>query len=94
MKQMKKNAETRNLDPNGYRQRAACICIQKSKPNCTVLVSSSRNKLSWVIPGGGVELEETHQDAALRELEEEAGLRGQIIKSIGIFNVNYIHCLN
>lgn len=85
---MKKN-EARMLDQNGYRQRAACVCITKQRPNCTVLVSSSRNKLFYVVPGGGIESEETSKDAALRELEEEAGLRGNIIRSIGTFNVIY-----
>ena len=31
---------------------------------------------AWVAPGGGVEPGETHEDGALRELEEETGVRG------------------
>lgn len=32
-----------------------------------------------VLPGGGVELNESAQDAALRELAEETGLSGEVI---------------
>ena len=63
------------------------MCIMAKRPNCTVLVSSSRKPALFVVPGGGIESGETSKDAALRELEEEAGLRGNIIRSIGTFNV-------
>ena len=61
-----KNA--RNLDKNGFRKRAACVCIQADKPDCTLLISSSRNNGFWIFPGGGIESKETSEDAALREL--------------------------
>jgi 8-oxo-dGTP diphosphatase len=36
--------------------------------------------LKWEFPGGGVEEDETVREAALRELEEETGLEGEIIR--------------
>ncbi|WP_166177902.1 NUDIX hydrolase [Rubrobacter tropicus] len=33
----------------------------------------------WATPGGGLEGEETHEDAARREIEEETGLRLEIL---------------
>lgn len=48
----------------------------------------------YVFPGGGIEHEETNEDAALRELEEESGLRGNIIKSLGIFKVYFFKRFN
>lgn len=37
----------------------------------------------WVLPKGTVEEGEEHKDTALREVEEEAGVKGNIIKYIG-----------
>lgn len=31
----------------------------------------------WTLPGGGIERDESHEEAALRELEEETQLRGK-----------------
>jgi ADP-ribose pyrophosphatase YjhB (NUDIX family) len=36
----------------------------------------------WCLPGGGVELKEIPAEAALRELEEECCVRGEILQQI------------
>lgn len=38
----------------------------------------------WTLPGGGLDFGEDPQDGALRELEEETGLRGKIVDLAGI----------
>lgn len=52
-----------------------------------LLVSSSRNMDQWIVPGGGVEPEETTDVAATREVVEEAGVRGKIARCLGLFQV-------
>jgi diphosphoinositol-polyphosphate diphosphatase len=50
-------------------------------------VSSSRHSDQWVVPGGGVEPQETQMVAAIREVVEEAGVRGKIDRCLGVFEV-------
>jgi ADP-ribose pyrophosphatase YjhB (NUDIX family) len=38
----------------------------------------------WTLPGGGIEFGEDPRDGALRELEEETGLRGEILELAGV----------
>lgn len=45
---------------------------------------TSRDQSSWIIPGGGIEQNETINDAAHRELYEEAGVKGRILRHIGL----------
>ncbi|UJR10847.1 hypothetical protein I4U23_015035 [Adineta vaga] len=73
----------RLFDHDGYRQRAACICIRNEHED-EILLITSRDKTSWIIPGGGIEKNESRIEAAHRELYEEAGVRGRIIRDLGI----------
>ena len=48
-------------------------------------MTSHRDKSSWIFPGGGIEPNESTIDAAHRELYEEAGVRGRILRELGVF---------
>ncbi|XP_008206670.1 diphosphoinositol polyphosphate phosphohydrolase 1 isoform X1 [Nasonia vitripennis] len=75
----------RIYDSEGYRRRAACICVKNDLEDEVLLVTSSRRPDSWIVPGGGVEPEEEPAVTALREVREEAGVLGQLGRCLGIF---------
>ena len=40
----------------------------------------------WALPSGFIEIEETPEEACLRELKEETGLEGEIIRLVGVYS--------
>lgn len=83
---------TRIYDEEGFRRRAACICVRSDLENEVLLVTSSRRPDSWIVPGGGVEPEEEPSVTATREVLEEAGVIGKLGRSLGVFeNTEHKH---
>ncbi|KAG1444392.1 hypothetical protein G6F56_010317 [Rhizopus delemar] len=72
------------LDENQVRQVAGCIALDVMHRR-VLLISSRKKKNTWVLPKGGWEKDETQQHAAQRETWEEAGIKGKIIKPLGVF---------
>jgi len=75
----------RTYDKDGYRLRAACVCVKDDSEQEILLVSASRNHEHWIVPGGGVEPTEDTCIAALREVKEEAGAKGTLGRCLGVF---------
>lgn len=83
---------TRIYDKDGYRRRAACICVRSEAEAEVLLVTSSRRPELWIVPGGGVEPDEESYVTATREVLEEAGVKGQLGRCLGIFeNSEHMH---
>lgn len=43
----------------------------------------------WVLPKGHIEMGETMEEAAIREVREETGIHGEILKYIGYIRYSY-----
>lgn len=67
----------------GARIVAGCVCLSKDRKK-VVMISSSADKNRWILPKGGVEIDEPdYKLAALRETWEEAGCIGDIVANLG-----------
>ena len=51
-----------------------------------VLLIRRRDDGTWALPGGANEIGATPAETALKELWEEAGLRGRVIRLLGVFD--------
>ena len=49
-----------------------------------------RGRLIWSLPKGHVEEGETAEEAAVREVEEETGIRGRVIASLGTIDFWFV----
>ena len=51
-----------------------------------VLLAKRTDNGLWCIPGGHVDLGETLAQACLRELREETGLQGEVVRLVGVYS--------
>jgi 8-oxo-dGTP pyrophosphatase MutT (NUDIX family) len=58
---------------------AGAVVFRKRDHQVLYLVVSSSDGLNWVLPKGHIDPGETPETAALRELQEEAGIVGEIV---------------
>ena len=49
-----------------------------------------RGRLLWSLPKGHLEAGETAEDAAVREVEEETGIRGRVLASLGTIDYWFV----
>ncbi|XP_031567829.1 diphosphoinositol polyphosphate phosphohydrolase 1-like [Actinia tenebrosa] len=75
----------RTYDEEGYVQRAGCLCFKTEEEQEVLLVSSSRHPDRWVVPAGGIEPGEDSRETAIREVQEEAGVKGNLGRFLGVF---------
>lgn len=67
---------------------ADCVVITKESDPQVLLIQRGGEpfKGCWAFPGGFMEMDETTEQCAIRELEEETGLRITDVKQIGAYS--------
>lgn len=63
---------------------AGGVVFRKSDEQTLYLVVSSSDGANWVLPKGHIDSGESPEAAALRELEEEAGVIGEIVERLSV----------
>ena len=77
-------------------REAGAIVVRRDGGSLRVLVvTAKRDATHWLFPKGHIEPGETAESAALREAEEEAGVRGRVVRPVGelayVFEGRRIH---
>ncbi len=63
-----------------------CIVFSENKKEILLIQRAQEPfKQMWALPGGFIEMEETLEESAMRELEEETGLRRIPLKQLAAF---------
>jgi len=62
------------------RKRSCAALIQNNK--ILMVKHHHDNKIYWTLPGGGLEANESYEEAAVREFFEETGLKVRIVKHL------------
>ena len=67
---------------------ADCVVITKEEQPKVLLIQRGADpyKGSWAFPGGFMNMDETTEQCAIRELEEETGLRVSNVHQIGAYS--------
>ena len=79
---MAEKVKYRRRNEDGYELRSVGLITKNN--GAQVLLVNSRKQRYWIVPGGGVEDGEMFDDAAHREVYEEAGVVCKIIKEFDI----------
>lgn len=60
-------------------------------PSAGVLIAHRvRAGVAWTLPKGHVEAGETHEQAAVREVEEETGLHARVVAPLGVLDYWFV----
>lgn len=63
---------------------AGCVVFRDDEDKLKYLIISSSTGEHWVLPKGHIDPGETPETAALRELDEETGVSGEIVQPLSV----------
>lgn len=66
--------------------RLGCSALIRDESGNKVLLTKRADNGQWCLPGGGVDPGETVEEACLREIDEETGLKARVIRLLGIYS--------
>eukprot|EP00026_Physarum_polycephalum_P023237 Phypoly_transcript_28110.p1 GENE.Phypoly_transcript_28110~~Phypoly_transcript_28110.p1 ORF type:complete len:148 (+),score=36.33 Phypoly_transcript_28110:35-445(+) len=72
------------MDTSHYKKQAGCVPVRGGKEDFSVLLVTNKSGKNWVLPKGTVKKSEQDHEAAARETEEEAGVKGDIAGPLGL----------
>jgi 8-oxo-dGTP pyrophosphatase MutT (NUDIX family) len=65
--------------------QAGALTVRRDESGARVLLARARrNPQEWIFPKGHIEPGEAAEETAIRELQEETGVAGEIVRSIGV----------
>lgn len=68
------------------RERSGGVVVRRRKGGFVcLLVTASSNRSKWILPKGSIETGETPANCAMREIEEEAGVKSLPIMHLGVW---------
>ena len=71
------------MNPAKYTHAGGVVARTVNGERKYLLVESSKSPGEWVLPKGHIEDEETPEAAAVREVQEEAGVRAAVVARAG-----------
>lgn len=70
----------KKIDQRKVQEAVALVLFHHERSH--ILLIQRRDIPVWTLPGGGIDPDETPEQAALRELEEETGLQGRLVRKV------------
>jgi len=65
---------------------SAALVRNKKEEVLLVKRGKEPGKGKWALPSGFIEIDETPKKACLRELKEETGLKGEVVRLVGVYS--------
>ena len=66
--------------------RLGCSALIRDESGEKILLTQRADNGQWCLPGGGVDPGETVEEACIREIDEETGLKARVNRLLGIYS--------